>query len=279
MAKDDEKKASSTCMHLSILNNADFSGPQYPAVELEALLLGMETASVRLVGLRGHEDGFVHIGIKLLARFAWVEALEAVLLQCVDQDAVCHLNTIVQRNQVGVIALELLWCHSAERAIQVVYRLYKVPGEALDGEVFSSLGLTLCAFLEVAKVGNGAEVLVLQKISSQFSILGRQKGIGSAGEYNVQRTLRSMISLSFFSNCSLSCETSLLPDEASPSVFVSVGFSFSFGAAGASEYHRIAGVAATRVMRAGCCVKADGRRAACLEARRIVLCSMAVREN
>jgi hypothetical protein len=49
-------------------------------------------------------------------------------------------------------------------------------------------------------------------------------------------------------------------------------------AAGASEYHRMAGVAATRVLTSGCLrgAKAGVRREACLEARRIVLCSIVV---
>lgn len=113
----------------------------------------MEAGSVFLVWLGCLEDGLVDVGVKLLHLLAWVEALEAVLLQCVEEDGVGHLNAVVQRNQVGVIRLELLGGHGAEGAVQVVDGLDEVAGEALDGEVLCRLGFALGAFLEVAEVG------------------------------------------------------------------------------------------------------------------------------
>lgn len=83
-------------------------------------------------------------------------------------------------------------------------------------------------------------------------------------------TFNSTISLSFFSTCSFSLDASSL---GASSFFSAASPSF---AGAASEYHRMAGVAATRVTPTGCLsgAKAGVRRAACLEARRIVLCSM-----
>lgn len=101
------------------------------------------------------------VGVELLAGLRGVEALETVLLQCVDQDAVGHLDALVQGSQVLVISLELLGGDGGEGAVEVVDRLDEVAGEALDGEVLGGLGLARCALLQVAEVGDRAEVLVL----------------------------------------------------------------------------------------------------------------------
>lgn len=106
------------------------------------------------------------IGVELVAGLGGIEALQAVLLQRADQDAVGHLDTLVQGAQVLVVALELLGGDGGEGAVEVVDRLDEVAGEALDGKVLGGLGLARGALLQVAEVGDGAEVLVLPLLSA-----------------------------------------------------------------------------------------------------------------
>lgn len=149
---------------LRVLHNANLRRPQHPSIQLEALLLGMEAASIFLIRLGRLEDRLMHIRVEFLSRLAGVESLESMLLQRVDQDAVCHLDSIMQCDEVAVIGLELFGSDGAEGAIQIVDRLDEVSREALDSKIFCGLGFALCAFLEVAEVGDGAEVFVLSII-------------------------------------------------------------------------------------------------------------------
>lgn len=149
---------------LFVLDNADLGGAEHPAVELEALLLGVEDGVVLLVRLRRHESGLVLVGVELLA--GGVEPLEAVLLEGVEEDGLGHLEALVQVGQVLVLVrrpgrLELVLGHHGERPVQVVHAVDEVLGEALDGELARVLDLALGAVLEVAEVGDGAEAFVL----------------------------------------------------------------------------------------------------------------------
>lgn len=92
-------------------------------------------------------------------------------------------------------------------------------------------------------------------------------------------TFNSIISLSFFSTSALSFAASSFAAGAASVLFAAGVASPSFAAAGASEYHRIARGAATRVLTSGCLKMCAVRGAACLEARRIVLCSIVVYVN
>lgn len=103
----------------------------------------------------------MNVGVELLAALRGVEALETVLLQCSDQNAVSHLDALVKGGQVLVITIELLGRNGREGAVEVVDGLDKIAGEALDGEVLGGLCFARCALLEVAEVGDGAEILVL----------------------------------------------------------------------------------------------------------------------
>ena len=161
----------SSVQRLSVLHNADLGGPQDAAVQVEALLLGEEDGAVLLARLRSHEDSLVNVGVELVAGLGGIEALQAVLLQRADQDAVGHLDTLVQRAEVLVVALELLGGDSGEGAVEVVDGLDEVAGEALDGKVLGGLGLARGALLQVAEVGDGAEVLVLPLLSAPAPIL------------------------------------------------------------------------------------------------------------
>lgn len=138
---------------LCVLHNADLGRPQHPSVELEALLLCVEAASILLVWLRRLEHGLVHIGVELLARLGGVEAFQTMLLQGGDQDGVSHLDAVVQGDEIRVIGLELLGSDCAEGTVEVIDRLDEIAGEALDGEVFGGLRLAFRTLLQVAEVG------------------------------------------------------------------------------------------------------------------------------
>lgn len=70
-----------------------------------------------------------------------------MLLQCVDEDGVGHLDTVVECDEVCIIRLELLSGNGAKGAVEIVYRLNEIAGEALDGEVFGGLSLAFCSLL------------------------------------------------------------------------------------------------------------------------------------
>jgi hypothetical protein len=144
-----------------ILNNTNLSGPQYAAVKHKALLLGVENGPVLLVGLGCLENGLVDVGVKFLAVLGGVEALEAVLLEGGNEDALSHLQAVVKRDQVLVRIDELVFGHRGESAVKVVDGIDEVACEALQGEIFCGLDLALCALLEIAEIGDGAEILVL----------------------------------------------------------------------------------------------------------------------
>lgn len=153
---------------LSVLDNADLGGAQHTTVELEPLLLDVEDGVVLLVGLGCHEGGVVLVGVELLA--LGVDALDAVLLEGGHEDVVGHLETLVQVNEVLEVArllggVDLLLGHHGERAVQVVDAVDEVLCELLEGEVAGLLDLALCAVLEVAEVGDGAQALVLLSVA------------------------------------------------------------------------------------------------------------------
>ena len=138
--------------HLGVLDNTDLGWSQDASIEHEALLLGKKDDAVLLIWLRCLEDSLVEIRVEFLAGLGGVEALKAVLLQCVDKNAVCHLDTLVQGSQVLVVTLELLGCYSRQCTVEVIDRLDEVASETLDGEILGRLSLTRCALLKVAKV-------------------------------------------------------------------------------------------------------------------------------
>lgn len=116
------------------------------------------------------------------------------------------------------------------------------------------------------------EVVELAIFSARYQIAldlnGRSKSCA-------RHTFSSMISLSFFSTSAFNFAASSFAAGAA-SVFCSAADaeSPSFDAAGESEYHRTACGATTRVLTSGCLKICVVRGAACLEARRIVLCSI-----
>lgn len=151
-------------LHLGVLDDADLGGAQDAAVELEARLLDKEDGVVLLVGLGGHEGGLVLVGVELFA--LGLEALEAVLGEGLDEDALGHLEALVEVDELlDVVVLlggvDLVGGDVGEGAVEVIDALDEVLGELLDGKVAGRLDLALGAVLEVAEVGDGAEALVL----------------------------------------------------------------------------------------------------------------------
>jgi hypothetical protein len=67
----------------------------------------------------------------------------------------------VEGGEVAV-GLEFLGLDGGQGAVQVVDALDEVAGELLQREVFGGLNFALGAVLQVAEVGNGAEVFVLR---------------------------------------------------------------------------------------------------------------------
>jgi hypothetical protein len=147
---------------LCVLHNAHLRGPQHPSVKHKPLLLRVEANAIFLIRLGRLEHGLMDIGVEFLARIAGIEALKSMLLQRANQDAVRHFDAVVQGDEVCVaVCLEFLGGHGAEGAVEVVDGLNEVAGETLDGEVLCSLSFAFCALLQVAEVGDGAEVFVL----------------------------------------------------------------------------------------------------------------------
>jgi hypothetical protein len=136
------------------------------AVELEALGLTEEDSTVLLVGLGCLESGLVHVGVELVTLSAWVESLEAVLLKCVHEDSLGHLETRVKVQKVLVATVELLLGHNRKGTIEVVNAVEQVSGEALEGKVLGRANLTLGLLLQVAVLGDLTLPFVLQLIVS-----------------------------------------------------------------------------------------------------------------
>lgn len=128
----------------------------------------MEANAILLVWLGCLKDGLVNVGVEFLRRFRGVEALQSVLLERVDEDGIRHLDAVVESNEVGIVRLELLLGDGTKGAIEVVDRLDEIASEALNGKVFCALDFALSTLLEVAEVGDRAEVFVL---------LGRVSGL------------------------------------------------------------------------------------------------------
>lgn len=94
-----------------------------------------------------------------------------MLLQRLHQDRLGHLQALVQALELlaAAVAIVAAVCSSRERvggygqegAVEVVDAFDKVAGKSRDGEVPRGLHVALGAVLQVAEVGDGAEVAVL----------------------------------------------------------------------------------------------------------------------
>lgn len=161
---------------LCVLHHSNLGGAQHPTVELEALLLNKEDGVVLFALLCSHKCRLVLIRVELLAD--GVEALEAVLLECVLEDAVGHFETLAKVRQILqilrlLLGRQLRLGHHREGPVQVVDAVYQVLGKALDGELARILDLALGAILQVAEVGNCAKAFVLYVVSAQARVIRR----------------------------------------------------------------------------------------------------------
>jgi hypothetical protein len=144
---------------LFVLDNANLGGAQNSAIELEALLLNMEDGVILLIGLGRHEGRLVLIGVELIP--VRLEALETMLGEGLDEDGLCHLDTLMQVVEVLVVAGELLGGDRGQSAVEVVHTVDEVLCELLDGKVASALDFALGAVLKVAEVGDCAKAFIL----------------------------------------------------------------------------------------------------------------------
>lgn len=113
----------------------------------------MEAASILLIWLRCHENRLMNIRVELFSLLTWIKSLQTMFLQCIDQNAVRHFNSIVQSNEVCVVAFELFCWNGAESAVEIVDGFNEVAGETLDRKVFCCFCFAGGAFLQVAEVG------------------------------------------------------------------------------------------------------------------------------
>lgn len=143
--------------------------PNDAAVQSETLALGVHHIAVLQFRRLGHESGLVEVGVELLGLaldlLTGVEALQTVLLEGAQEDVLGHLEARDEFEEILVgLALdgfELVLGHGQQCAVEVVNALQEILGKALDGEVPGIVLVALGALLEVAEIGDGAEVFVL----------------------------------------------------------------------------------------------------------------------
>lgn len=144
--------------------------PKNPSVQAEALALSVHNVTVLEILGRGHEGSLVQVGVELLGLaldlLAGVEALEAVLLEGVHEDVLGHLETSNEVKQSLVLlsrgSVELIRGHGQQRAVKVINAVEEILSKALNSEVAGTVHIALCALLEVAEVGDGAQIFILE---------------------------------------------------------------------------------------------------------------------
>ena len=139
----------------------------------------------------------MHPGIKHRPfSLAWIESFQSMLLQRAHKDVFRHPETGVQVLQVPVCRifrwLDSISRYALKRAIEVVDTRDQIVREALDGEIPSRFDVALGSVLEVAEVGDRAEIFVLYACQPEAST-----------EDDLTQTFKSTISLSFASNAFL----------------------------------------------------------------------------
>lgn len=160
---------------LGVLDDTDLGGAHGAAVELPSLALGVHNGVILLSWAWCHEHGLVLVGVKLIEQF-WIDSLQSMLLQRGHEDTLSHLQALIQVDEILNVLLVLLlgellvWDH-AERAVEIVHGFDEVLGEFLECEVLCGLDFALGALLEVAEVGDGAHILVLEFLSASVPYL------------------------------------------------------------------------------------------------------------
>lgn len=126
----------------------------------------MEYRTRLLIGHRYLEHGFMSVGVEHLANR--VDLLQSMLLQRAQQNALYHLQPIVEIHELLLVlgVSSALFGNSREGTVEVVDAVNKVFGELLNSVVLGSLLVTLGAVLEVTEVGDGAGEFILVPIES-----------------------------------------------------------------------------------------------------------------
>lgn len=138
--------------------------PNNPPIQLEPFLDRTKRRPILLPLHRRHKRGLMHGGVEPLARLAGIEAVEPMPLQRGHQDLLRHLEAVDEVGQIRVLVPrrgQLGRRHGREGPVQVVDAVEQVFGEARDGEVARRGHVALGALLQVAEVGDLAEVFVL----------------------------------------------------------------------------------------------------------------------
>lgn len=106
------------------------------------------------------------VGVEHLANR--VDLLQSMLLQRAQQNALYHLQPIVEIHELLLVlgVSSALFGNSREGTVEVVDAVNKVFGELLNSVVLGSLLVTLGAVLEVTEVGDGAGEFILVPIES-----------------------------------------------------------------------------------------------------------------
>jgi hypothetical protein len=141
----------------------------------------MHNITVLVIGGGGHERGLVQVGIELLGlafdQLGGIEALKAVLLEGVEENALGHVKTFDELVESLVVfslgSGELFLGHGQQSAVKVVNAVKEILGEALDGEFAGAIHVTLVAFNLVAGFRDCAKVLVLNGHLSLANVIGK----------------------------------------------------------------------------------------------------------
>lgn len=130
-------------------------------VQHKPSLLHKEHGIWFLVRHRHLERRLVSVRIERLADR--INLLEAVLLQRAEQDALRHLQPVVEVDEVLVVFYVRagLFGNGGQRAVEVVDAVDEVFSKLLDGEVAGCFLVALGAVLQIAEVGDGACEFVL----------------------------------------------------------------------------------------------------------------------
>ena len=148
----------------------DSTHPQNAAVKTEALALDVHNITILKTRSRGHEGSLVQVCVELLGLavdlLAGVEALEAVLLEGVQEDLLGHVETGDEIEEVLVLfgpsSGDLIFGHGQQRTVEVVNAIKEVLGETLDSELAGGVHVALVALNEVAGLSDRAEPFVLR---------------------------------------------------------------------------------------------------------------------
>lgn len=98
---------------------------------------------------------------------AGIKSLQTMLLQRLHQDGLRHLQPFIEALEFrssAILPRQRLRRHRRQRTVEVIDALDQIGGEARNGKVARGLDFSSGALLQVAEVGDGAEVSVLIRV-------------------------------------------------------------------------------------------------------------------